>query len=147
MILPGVDGEPFSYSAPVLADRAVRVVFGIGSLDHVAPEARTLGARVMIISGRHEAEAADVVAGQLGDDLAWRISNVVQHVPGDVATQAREAARDAGAGVLISIGGGSATSPGCMRSTKHHGPTVRRLFVGNTRWTPILPTCAVAMTS
>lgn len=109
MILPGVDGEAFSYSAPVLADRAVRVVFGIESLDQVASEARTLGARVMIISGRHEAEAADVVAGQLGDDLAWRISDVVQHVPADVANQALETARDAGAGVLISIGGGSAT--------------------------------------
>jgi alcohol dehydrogenase class IV len=109
MILPGVDGEPFSYSAPVLADRAVRVVFGIESLDQVASEARTLGARIMIICGRHEAEAADVVAGQLGDDLAWRISDVVQHVPVDVATQALEAARDARAGVLISIGGGSAT--------------------------------------
>jgi maleylacetate reductase len=109
MILPGVDGEPFSYSAPVLADRAVRVVFGIESLDQVASEARTLGARIMIICGRHEAEAADVVAGQLGDDLAWRISDVVQHVPVDIATQALEAARDARAGVLISIGGGSAT--------------------------------------
>jgi len=109
MILRGVDGEPFSYSAPVLADRVVRVVFGIGSLDKVASEARTLGARIMIICGRHEADAADVVAGQLGDDLAWRIFDVVQHVPVDVAAQALEAARDVRAGVLISIGGGSAT--------------------------------------
>jgi hypothetical protein len=49
--LPGADGQPFSFSAPVVPDRAVRVVFGPGSLTRVATEARTLGSRIMIISG------------------------------------------------------------------------------------------------
>ena len=33
-------------------------------------------------------------------------------------------------------------SPGRIRSTKHHGPTVRRPFVGRTRSTPIRPIVA-----
>ena len=63
----------------------------------------------MIISGRHEADAAAAVSAELGDDLVARIPDVVQHVPVDVAARAIEAARDAEVGVLISIGGGSAT--------------------------------------
>jgi len=107
--LPGADGKPFIYSAPVLKDRAVRVVFGAGSLTQVASEARTLGSRIMIISGRHEADAAALVITQLGDDLVWQIPEVVQHVPIEVAERAIEAAGAAGVGVLVSIGGGSAT--------------------------------------
>ena len=109
MNLPGGDGQPFSYSAAVLDDAAVRVIFGRGSLAHVPSEARTLGSRVMIISGRHEADAAAAVSAELGDDLVARIPDVVQHVPVDVAARAIDAARDAEVGLLISIGGGSAT--------------------------------------
>jgi maleylacetate reductase len=107
--LPGADGQPFSYSAPVLTDRAVRVVFGAGTLAQAAAEARTLGNRIMIISGRHEARAAAVVTAELGDDLASHIPEVVQHVPVEVAARAIAMARDAQVGVLVSIGGGSAT--------------------------------------
>jgi maleylacetate reductase len=107
--LPGADGRPFSYSAPVLEDRTVRVVFGVGSLGRVASEARMLGSRIMIISGRHEADAAAAVSAQLGDDLAWRIPEAVQHVPVAAVARALEAALDVTAGVLVTIGGGSAT--------------------------------------
>jgi maleylacetate reductase len=107
--LPGADGQPFTFSTPVLQDRAVRVVFGPGTLAQVGSEARTLGNRIMIISGRHEADAAAVVMARLGDDLAWQIPEVVQHVPVEVAARAIEAARAAGVGVVVSIGGGSAT--------------------------------------
>jgi maleylacetate reductase len=107
--LPGADGQPFTFSAPVLKDRAVRVVFGPGSLARVASEARTLGTRIMIISGRQEAEAAEVVSAQLGDDLASRLLEVVQHVPVEIAARAIEAARETRVGVIVSIGGGSAT--------------------------------------
>ena len=109
MSLPGADGEPFTYSAPVLQDRAVRVVFGLGSLGHVASEARVLGTRIVIISGRHEADAAAAVSAELGDDLVWRIPDVVQHVPLAAVARGLEAALDVTAGVLVSIGGGSAT--------------------------------------
>jgi maleylacetate reductase len=63
----------------------------------------------MIISGRHEADAAALVIGQLGDDLAWQIPEVVQHVPVEVAARAIAVARDSRVGVLLPIGGGSAT--------------------------------------
>ena len=109
MNLPGGDGQSFSYSAAVLDDAAVRVVFGRGSLAQVPSEARTLGSRIMIISGRHEAEAAEAVRAELGDDVVARTPDVVQHVPVDVAARAIDAARVAEVGLLISIGGGSAT--------------------------------------
>jgi maleylacetate reductase len=107
--LPGADGQSFTYSASILEDRAVRVVFGQGGLAHVASEVRTLGTRIVIISGRHAADAAAAVSAQLGDDLAWRIPDVVQHVPIAAVARALEAALDVTAGVLLSIGGGSAT--------------------------------------
>lgn len=109
MELPGADGQPFSYSTPVLADHTVRVVFGAGTLRQIAAEARTLGNRIMIISGGHEARAAAMVAAEFGDDLAWQITEVVQHVPVEVAGRAIAVARDAKVGVVVSIGGGSAT--------------------------------------
>ena len=109
MRLPGADGQPFTYSASILADRAVGVIFGRGSVAHVARQARTLGSRVMIISGRHEADPAEAVSAELGDDLVARIPDVVQHVPVDVAARAIDTARDAEVGLLVSIGGGSAT--------------------------------------
>jgi maleylacetate reductase len=107
--LPGADGEPFSYSVVVSDVRAVRVIFGPGTLSQVQSEAGTLGNRIMIISGRHEADAADMLSASLGDDLVARIPEVVQHVPMEVSGRASDAARDAEVGVLVSIGGGSAT--------------------------------------
>ncbi len=63
----------------------MRIVFGAGTLTEVAAEARTLSNRIMIISGRHEVDAAAVVVAQLGDDLAWQIPEVVQRVPMEVS--------------------------------------------------------------
>jgi hypothetical protein len=54
--------EAFTYDAPVLAHRPVRVVFGTGSLHHVGREAATLGRRALLIAGRREDAAARVVA-------------------------------------------------------------------------------------
>jgi maleylacetate reductase len=96
------------YSASVLYDREVRVVFGPGTLTRVAPEARALGTSILLISGCHEAEAADAVSAQLGDDLASRIEGVHPHVPVGVASRATAVAREVGAGVVVAIGGGSA---------------------------------------
>ena len=103
------DGRPFTILAPVLADRAVRVVFGLGSVDKVAFEARTLGTPILLISGRHHADPADAVRAQLGDDLACRIQEVAQHVPVELAREAIGAAQKSRAEVIVSIGGGSAT--------------------------------------
>ena len=88
-----------------LKDLAGRGVFGPGSLAQVASEARTLGARILIIFWSPGSEALGVVSAQLGDDLAWRIPGVVQHVPVEIA-------------VVVSIGGDSATGlPRRLRDT------------------------------
>lgn len=88
----------------------VRVVFAPGALHRVADEAARLGAtRVVLIAGDPEAHWGDVVAGGLGDRLAARISDVVQHVPVAVAEAAAARAKDADADLLVSVGGGSAT--------------------------------------
>jgi maleylacetate reductase len=105
---PGADGEAFVYGASVLYDREVRVVFGPGTLTRVASEARTLGTSILLISGRHEADAADAVGSQLGGDLASRIEGVRPHVPVGIASKATAVAREVGADVVVAIGGGSA---------------------------------------
>lgn len=118
MRLPGANGQPFSHSAQVLKDLAGRGVFGPGSLAQVASEARTLGARILIIFWSPGSEALGVVSAQLGDDLAWRIPGVVQHVPVEIAARAIEAARETKVGVVVSIGGDSATGlPRRLRGT------------------------------
>jgi maleylacetate reductase len=105
--------QEFIYDAPVLPDRQVRVVFGAGSLDDVAREGAALGARVLLIAGRHEDAAADVVAEQLrsqrGAECVGRLRKVTQHVPVQVAADAVAQTRELGAEVIIAVGGGSAT--------------------------------------
>ncbi|NJC72893.1 maleylacetate reductase [Planosporangium thailandense] len=101
--------EEFTYDAPVLADRSVRVVFGVGSLYRIGGEAAQLGCRALLIAGPHEDAAADVVAAELGPDLAGRLRDVAQHVPTDLAHEATYRATQLGAEVLLAVGGGSAT--------------------------------------
>ena len=101
--------DAFTRDAPVLDERPVRVVFGIGALAQVGSEAYALGRRALLIAGHHEDGAAEVVSTQLGADLAGRLRDVAQHVPVDLARSALAKARELGVDVLIAIGGGSAT--------------------------------------
>ncbi|MDQ4093863.1 MAG: maleylacetate reductase [Actinomycetota bacterium] len=101
--------EPFVYHAPVLADRPVRVVFGVGSLNWVGREVARLGRRALLIAGGHEQAAADVVAQQLGDGLVGQLRDVAQHVPAHLAAEATRRVDRLGADVLLTLGGGSAT--------------------------------------
>ena len=98
----------FTCDATVLG-RPVRVVFGAGTLAQVAPEARALGSRVLLVAGRHEDEPADRVSAGLGGAWSGRLRDVTQHVPVDVAAAAVARARELSAEVLVAIGGGSAT--------------------------------------
>lgn len=86
-----------------------RVVFGAGTLDQVAGEVASLGVRrVLLVATKSARDAADVVEVELGDRFAGRIDGVAQHVPTEVAEDARAKARDIGADGIVAIGGGSA---------------------------------------
>jgi maleylacetate reductase len=87
-----------------------RVVFGVGALSRVADEAVGLGASaVLLIVDEASVSAGDEVAASLGDRLVDRVDGAVMHVPVPVADAATARARAAGADLVVSIGGGSAT--------------------------------------
>jgi maleylacetate reductase len=93
--------EVFDHETP-------RVVFGPGALTQVPAEIARLGAnRVLLIAGRHEKPYADALAGAVRP--AGRIEDVAMHVPAETAAAGLRAARDAGADLLVCVGGGSAT--------------------------------------
>ena len=86
-----------------------RVLFGAGrAAGHLMAEVERLGARtVMVIAGERGLQLArDVV--KLIDVAAWH-TEVVMHVPVDVAERARQAAADNGVDLLVCVGGGSTT--------------------------------------
>lgn len=88
-----------------------RVVFGPGAgREKLAGEVERLGARrALLVATEHERDLAEDLAGPLGDRLAGIFTDVRPHVPVEVAEAAREAAREAEADCLLSIGGGSTT--------------------------------------
>ncbi|MGZ4612242.1 MAG: maleylacetate reductase [Kineosporiaceae bacterium] len=86
-----------------------RVVFAsFEAARHLTDEVARLGAsRVMVIAAEAESGLADQVVAGL--PVAVRHSEVVMHVPTDVADRARKAAEDHAVDVLVSVGGGSTT--------------------------------------
>jgi alcohol dehydrogenase class IV len=86
-----------------------RVVFAAGaSPEAVAAEVEALGgSRVMLIASDREKDLADPIAKEI--PVVLRHEEVVMHVPMEVARRARQAAVDAGADVVVSVGGGSTT--------------------------------------
>jgi alcohol dehydrogenase class IV len=86
-----------------------RICFGTGeAAAHLAAEIANLKAtRVMVIASKREMDIADGITTDL--PVALRHDDVVMHVPVEVANRAREAARQANADALVSVGGGSAT--------------------------------------
>ncbi len=84
-----------------------RVVLAPGSLDRVRDEIDLLtDGGVLLIAGGSAHEAGDRVQDRLGDRVVARLTEVRQHVPDDLAENAR--AQASRARVLVSIGGGSA---------------------------------------
>jgi len=82
-----------------------RVVFGPGTLERLGEEADRLGARRVLLVG--SADRVERAAALLGDRVAGTFTEVVQHVPVEVAEDARALARQTGADALVAIGGGS----------------------------------------
>ena len=88
-----------------------RVAFGAGaSREKPAEEVVRLGAEcVLLVVTEREKEFAEELAAPLGGRVVGAFTNVMPHVPVEVAKAARQLARRLGADCLLSIGGGSTT--------------------------------------
>jgi maleylacetate reductase len=83
--------------------------FGPGCVrEKLAAELTRVGAKRAFLITTHSASAlAPAVEAALGAALAGRYAGITQHAPAAAVMQAAQAAREAGADVLVSLGGGS----------------------------------------
>ncbi|MDQ2960149.1 MAG: maleylacetate reductase [Candidatus Dormibacteraeota bacterium] len=93
---------------------ASRVTLHSGALNTVGDEvARAHGSRVLLIAGGPaEADGLARLRDQLAERVVAVIDGAVQHVPADTARTAAGRARECGADIVVTIGGGSATGLG-----------------------------------
>ncbi|MDB5075119.1 MAG: NAD-dependent methanol dehydrogenase [Chloroflexi bacterium] len=88
-----------------------RVIYGAGSLGRLAGEADRLGGRkAMILTGHSLATQTPLVKkveSQLGERHAGTFAGIRQHVPESGIAEAAALARQLGADLLVSLGGGS----------------------------------------
>jgi len=85
-----------------------RVVFGVGSLDHLEREIDLLGAkRALVLSGPRQHRQVELIASRLGVRCVGVFDRALMHVPIETAQEARALARAANADCAIAIGGGS----------------------------------------
>ncbi|HEY8756664.1 MAG TPA: maleylacetate reductase [Candidatus Dormibacteraeota bacterium] len=91
-----------------------RVTLRHGALDAIGDEVtRARGARALVIGGGAAiADGLQRVVQLLGDRVVAVIEDAAQHVPADSAASAAARAREVGADILVTIGGGSATGLG-----------------------------------
>ncbi len=90
-----------------------RIVFAEGSIDGVADEVVRLGARrALVVTTPGRSGLGDRVASLLGDRCAGLWPEAISQVPIELARRGRQAARDAGADCIVSVGGGAAGGPG-----------------------------------
>ena len=90
-----------------------RVVFGAGSIQHLAREIDALGAkRALVLCTPEQTAAAERVAAMLGARAAGIFAKAVMHVPIETAREARAEATRLGADCAVAIGGGSTTGLG-----------------------------------
>ena len=122
--------EPFGYQSgamppfPSFVHEALpgRVVFGVGSVEHLGEEVDRLGARrVLAIAGKR---AIDGLVERLGGRWAASFTDVQQHVPVEAAARAVAAAAAAEADCLVAMGGGSATGMAKAVALDHDAPIV-----------------------
>jgi alcohol dehydrogenase class IV len=88
-----------------------RIVFGAGTAHtRLAGELDLLGAqRILLIATDTEGDLATRLCTPFADRIVSTFSQVRPHVPVEVAEQARKAATDSGADLVLSVGGGSTT--------------------------------------
>ncbi|MDR7124776.1 maleylacetate reductase [Pseudotabrizicola sp. 4114] len=92
---------------------AVRVRFGAGIRSSVGEEMEALGvSRALILTTPQQSDMADEFEGYCGSRAVGRFTGATMHTPVEVSEQATELARNLGADVVISVGGGSTTGLG-----------------------------------
>jgi maleylacetate reductase len=102
-----------------------RVVFGVGAVAQIAEEVSALGiTMVFLIADGAAAAFADEIAASLGEALAARWGDVVQHVPVELAARAREAVDLCGADGVVCVGGGSSTGLAKAIALSHRLPVL-----------------------
>ena len=112
--------ESFSYDA-----LPGRVIFGAGRRREVGSEVDRLGDhRVLLIADRFDSSLSAEIAELLGSRCVGVFTNVVQHVPVNIAEEAREIATKTGATMTVTVGGGSTTGFGKAISLSHRIPQI-----------------------
>ena len=93
-----------------------RVIFGQEAASAIVAEAARLDAErvFLLVSGtlNRETDAVDVIAEALGTSFAGRCDHMPSHSPREAVVACANAARDANADLLVSVGGGSTTDGG-----------------------------------
>jgi alcohol dehydrogenase class IV len=83
--------------------------FGAGCVrEKLAAElSRVGGGRAFLVTTRSASALAPAVEAALGDRLVGRFAGITQHAPAETVMEAAQAAREARADALVSLGGGS----------------------------------------
>jgi maleylacetate reductase len=93
-----------------------RVVFGVPAAEAVSEEAKVRDARrvFLLVSGSLNRSTHEIarVRSALGERYAAQFDEMPQHMPRDAILRAAAVARDAGADLVVTIGGGSVTDAG-----------------------------------
>ena len=111
---------PFTYQA-----LPMRVVFGGGSLAQLPQEVAALGLkRVLVLCSPGQEETGRQVAASLGEHAVGVLAEARMHVPVEVATRARDLARELGADGCVTVGGGSAVGLGKAIALEHGLPVI-----------------------
>lgn len=119
--------------------RTQRVHLGLEAAATVRLEAEALGAqRVFVLAGRTLARDTDVVAaieGALGDRHAGTWTGITPHVPRADVLAGAQAARAAGADMLVAVGGGSVVDAAkvvnlCLRHAASQVEDLDRFTIG-----------------
>ena len=112
--------RPFTYQA-----LPMRVRFGAGSLAALPEEVAGLGlSRVLVLCSPEQEDTGKLVAEALGDRAAGVLAEARMHVPIEVATRARDLARELGADGCVAVGGGSAVVLGKAIALEHGLPVI-----------------------
>jgi maleylacetate reductase len=97
----------FIYESP-----AIRVIFGVGSLDSLPEEVSRLGSKALVLCTPHQRDQVEKVRQKLDALAVGLYDKAVMHVPIETAKDARNEADRLGADVYVTVGGGSTTGLG-----------------------------------